>query len=57
MRSPGRRQAHAVDAGIELRVLLYLQHLRAAVITSTVGSSGIRLRHAVPRPDRSAVTR
>jgi hypothetical protein len=44
------------EAGIELRVLPHLQDLWAAVITSTVGFSGIRLRHAVPRPDGSAVT-
>ncbi|HEX5400704.1 MAG TPA: hypothetical protein VFX16_00225 [Pseudonocardiaceae bacterium] len=37
------------EAGIQLRVLNNLWPYRDAVITSTVGYSGIRLRHATPR--------
>ncbi|MEW2399403.1 DUF6886 family protein [Streptomyces sp. NPDC046862] len=40
------------DAGIQLRVLDNLWEFWDAVITSTLGFSGIRLRNARPRPDR-----
>jgi hypothetical protein len=40
-------------AGIQLRLLDNLWPFWDRVITSTVGFSGIRLRNATPRPDRS----
>ena len=40
------------EAGIQLRVLDNLWPFWDAVITSTVGFSGIRLRNATPRPRR-----
>jgi hypothetical protein len=43
--------AHAA-AGIQLRVLPHLHDFWAAVTTSTLGFSGIRLRNAIPRPSR-----
>jgi hypothetical protein len=42
-------ELHA-EAGIQLRVLPQLHDFWAAVITSTLEFSGIRLRNAVPRP-------
>jgi hypothetical protein len=40
------------QAGIELRAVANLWPYWDAVVGSTVGYSGIRLRHAKPRPDR-----
>jgi len=40
-------------AGIQLRVLPNLWAFWDAVVTSTLGFSGIRLRNAAPRPSRS----
>nr|WP_245730569.1 DUF6886 family protein [Micromonospora pallida] len=42
-------ECHA-EAGIQLRVLNNLWSFWDAVTTSTLGFSGIRLRHASPRP-------